>query len=137
MNWAAVVEGALSLRCERILLLGLVLANDLLQAPVPDDRLRRARAIPAVRELAAWVEKRMFRARDDWVSVEKSLFHLRVRERPWDGLRYTLSLALEPNDADWTALRVPAPFTFLYYLFRPVRLAIKYGRLVLRRRGPL
>jgi hypothetical protein len=138
MNWAAVVEEAQSLRCERILLLGLVLAHDLLQAPVPDDRLQRALGIPAVGTLAARAANRMFRAAEDQATgLEKGLFHLRVRERPWDGLRYTLSLALEPTVADWTALRMPAPFSFLYYVSRPVRLAIKYGRLVLGRRRPL
>ena len=137
MNWAAVVEEARSLRCERILLLGLVLAHDLLQAPVPEDVFRRARGVPAARALAARVAKQMFREPDGraW-GLENGLFQLRVRERLGDGLRYTLSLALEPTVADWTALRVPASFSFLYYLSRPARLALKYGRLVLRRRGP-
>jgi hypothetical protein len=41
-----------------------------------------------------------------------------------------------PTVADWTALRVPGSFSFLYYLLRPVRLAGKYGRLAFRRPGP-
>jgi hypothetical protein len=137
MNWAAVAEEARSLRCERILLLGLALAHDLLQAPVPEDLLRRARGVPAVRALAARVAKQMFRWADGraW-GLENGLFQLRVRERPWDGLRYALSLALVPTVADWTALRVPDSFSFLYYLLRPVRLAGKYGRLAFRHPGP-
>ena len=46
MNWPAVVEEARSLRCERILLLGLLLAHDLLQAPVPEDAKHRGWAPP-------------------------------------------------------------------------------------------
>jgi hypothetical protein len=135
LNWAAVADEARSLRCERILLLGPLLAHDLLDAPVPADVLRRARGVPAVRALAARVAKQMFREGDGraW-GLENGLFQLRVRERLWDGLRYTLSLALEPTVADWTAVRVPAPFSFLYHLLRPVRLALKYGRLALDRR---
>ena len=137
MNWAWVVDEARSLRCERILLLGLLLAHDLLEAPVPEDLLRRARSLPVLRALAAQVWGLMFPETGGrlW-GLENGLFQLRVRERPWDGLRYTLSLALTPTVADWTSLRVPASFSFLYYLSRPVRLAMKYGRLVFRGRGP-
>jgi hypothetical protein len=138
MNWAAVVQEARSLRCQRMLLLGLVLAHDLLQAPVPEGLLRRARAVPAVRALAAWVGKQMFRETDGPArALGDGLFHLRARERLWDGLRYTLSLALQPTVADWAALRVPASLSSVYYLSRPVRLAVKYGRLVVRRCVPV
>jgi hypothetical protein len=134
MNWEAVVSEARSLRCQRMLLLGLVLAHDLLQAPVPEDLLGQARAVPAVRALAAWVGKQMFRDTDGPAPAPGgALFHLRARERLWDGLRYTLSLALQPTVADWAPLRVPASFSSFYYLSRPVRLAIKYGRLAVRR----
>jgi hypothetical protein len=137
MNWAAVADEARTLRCERVLLLGLVLAHDLLQAPVPEEVFRRARGVPAARALAARVAEQIFREADGraW-GLENGLFQLRVRERLRDGLRYALSLALGPTVADWTALRVPASLSFLYYLSRPARLALKYGRLALRRRGP-
>jgi hypothetical protein len=52
-------------------------------------------------------------------------FYLRVRERWRDGLRYALSLALTPTEADWAG--VPwASGPALYYLLRPVRLTGKY-----------
>jgi hypothetical protein len=129
LDWPAVGEEARSLRCERILLLGLLLAHDLLQAPVPQDLLRRARSVAAVRALSARLCGRMFRQADGRpAGLDNALLHIRARERLRDGLRYALSLALTPRVTDWTALQVPAPLSFLYRLLRPVRLARKYGR---------
>ncbi len=136
MNWPAVFEEARFLRCERILLLGLLLAHDLLEAPVPQELAARARAAPTVRTLMAQVCRQMFRERDSGTGgLQNAFFQLRVRERLRDGFRYTLSLALTPTVADWTALHVPASLSFVHYLYRPVRLAGKYGRLLLRRPG--
>jgi hypothetical protein len=140
MNWARIVEEARDLRCTRILQLGLVLAHDLLQAPVPVDLLQQAQRPPAIRALAAQARRRMFLQTDSGATrrgaLDDALFHLRVRERLGDGVRYALSLALTPTVADWTRLRVPAPLSFLYHLMRPFRLAGKYARLVLGRGGP-
>ncbi len=43
VDWTAVMKLASETRCERPVLLGLLLANDLLDAPVPEDILERAR----------------------------------------------------------------------------------------------
>jgi hypothetical protein len=134
LDWPRVATEARSLRSERLLWLGLLLAHDWLGAPVPGDLVRRARGSSAVRGLAARVGRQMFREADGGPGgLRDALFQLRARERPGDGLRYALSLALAPTVADWTALRLPAPLSFLYHLVRPARLAGKYGRLLLRR----
>ena len=134
MNWPKVVAEARSLHCERMLLLGLLLAHDLLEAPVPEELVSRARAAPAVPALMSQVQRQLFRERDNapW-GLRNALFHLRARERLRDGLRYALSLALTPTVADWTAVRVPAPLSFVHYGLRPIRLAGKYGRHLLGR----
>jgi hypothetical protein len=130
MSWPEVADVARSVRCERILGLGLLLAHDLLGAPVPEEFVRRARAVPAVRALAARVGRQMFRDEGDRAGgLDNALFQLRARERLRDGLRYALSLALTPTVADWERRRAPASLPFLYHLLRPVRLAAKYGRL--------
>jgi hypothetical protein len=134
MNWPAVVAEARSLRCERILLLGLLLAHDLLQAPVPDDLVGRARSAGPVPALAVQVAGQTFDESDGRLrGLHNALFQFWVRERVRDGLRYTLSLAFTPTVADWTSLRMPASCSLFYYLLRPLRLAGKYGRLVFRR----
>ncbi len=134
MDWPAVVAEARWLRCERVLLLGLLIANNILEAPVPAGLLRRARAVPAVPALAAQVRRALSgQGAGGPRGVRNALFQLRARERLRDGLRYALSLALTPTVADWTAVRVPAPLSFVHYLFRPLRLAGKYGRHLLGR----
>ena len=135
LGWAAVAASARAVRCERIVALGLLLAHDLLQAPVPAGLVGRARSLPAVRALAGRVCRRAFGGSDARPSgLRDALFQLRARERPGDGLRYALSLALAPTVADWTSVRLPGPLAFLYRLVRPARLAAKYGRLALSRR---
>jgi hypothetical protein len=129
MNWQTVRDEARSLRCERILLLGLLLAHELLEAPVPEELVRQARGTPAVVALAAWVCQRMFGEDGGGpAGFRNALFHLRARERLADGLRYALSLALTPTVADWTTVRMPRGLSFVHYLWRPVRLVGKYGR---------
>jgi hypothetical protein len=135
MNWEAVKAEARHLRCVRILLLGLLLAYDLLQAPVPEEMLRQARSVAAVRRLAAQTCRHIFGEDSSGPSgLRSALFHMKSRERLEDGLRYALSLALTPTVADWTHVQAPARFSFLYPLLRPLRLAGKYARLALGRR---
>jgi hypothetical protein len=137
LDWPAVHAEARGLHCERLLLLGLLLAHDVLQAPVPQRLLRRARAAATVRALAAAVIRRL--PHDGGVpalGLRNALFQLRARERLRDGVRYALSLALTPTVADWTAVRAPASLSFVHYLLRPLRLAGKYGQLLWRSRRP-
>jgi hypothetical protein len=137
MDWPAVAAQARLVRCERILGLGLLLAHDLLQGPVPEELVRQARSVAAVRGLAAEVRRRLFRESDGRLEgLHNAIFQLRARERLGDGLRYALSLALTPTVADWTGFPLPAGLSFLYPLLRPARLAGKYGRRLLRRDRP-
>jgi hypothetical protein len=129
LDWPQIQRQARELGVERMLHLGLFLALDLLGAPLPKELYARIQANGVIRALAGWVYQQLgrrdLRAANGWQS---SLFHFRVRERLQDGLRYSLSLALAPTVADWTSLSLPAVCSFLYYLLRPVRLAMKYGR---------
>ena len=62
---------------------------------------------------------------------------LRMRERWPDRVGYCLHLAqdvIPPSQAERTALPLPALLSPLYYLLRPVRLAGKYGPMLLSRR---
>ena len=129
------LERARAVGAVRMLLLGLSLAADLLDAPVPSE-LRRLGAQPAVASLAGHVRKRLFRDTpaapvDQW---EARRFHLRVRERWRDRVRCAVRVTFIPTVGDWTFLRLPHALGFLYYLVRPVRLVFKYGLLLLRPR---
>ena len=136
MDWTRVTEQARVLRIERVLSLGLVLAADLLAAPVPEHIVRKARADPRVASLALEVSRRLFGQDAGPVSGLGSMrFHFRVRERRLDGIRYGISLATVPTPADWVSLRLPAPLFPVYYVLRAMRLAGKYVRMALRSRS--
>ncbi len=135
LSWQTVVARARELHAEYMLDLGLLLAHDLLHADVPDELIRRARAASAVRTLAAQASRHLTgRESDRPEGFRAALFQFRARERWRDGLGYALSLVVEPTFADWVGFRVPGSLSFLYYLWRPVRLVGKYLRRLVRPR---
>ncbi len=54
-------------------------------------------------------------------------------ERWRDRVHFILRLTFTPSLGDWELVRLPAVLSFLYYLIRPVRLAVKFGRLAFNR----
>jgi hypothetical protein len=132
--WEPTRKQARRVRGERMLLVGLALARHLLVAPLPRDAARAIQADPVVSRLAAQVCARFFQAAEPRPGAfTGSLFYLRVREHLRDGLRACLSLAVMPTEADWRALPLSPPFSFLYYLVRPLRLLGKYGQQLWKR----
>jgi hypothetical protein len=134
LAWA--LEQARQLRSERLLLLGLHLGYDLLQAAPPEAVDRQLRADPVARALAAGVWRGLTGGSSPG-AFRGALFHVRVREHLRDGLVYSLSLALQPTVADWEMAALPRAATFLYYGLRPLRLAWKHGRLLFAGLGRL
>lgn len=132
LEW--VVQQARALGSERMLLLGLFLANDLLGAAVPTGVLQRAQADVAVASLADQVYERLFSDRLPQLGdLERSLFHLKARERLEDRLRYCVRLAVTTTPGDWATVRLPSALFPLYYVLRPFRLVATYGPALLKR----
>jgi hypothetical protein len=134
IDWQWVIERARALGSERMLLLGLFLANDLLGAAVPTGVLQRAQADVSVASLAGQVYERLFSDRLPQLGdLERSLFHLKARERLEDRLRYCVRLAVTTTPGDWAAVRLPSALFPLYYMLRPFRLVATYGPALLKR----
>jgi hypothetical protein len=137
MDWNLVMERAAALGSERMLLLGLHLARELLGADIPENASRRIKTDPAVGELAAEVYEGLFQKHEESRGVlEGSLFrsfHYRMHERRRDRFRYTLHTMIDPNVADWERFPLPEWLFPLYYAIRPLRLAGKYGHRLARR----
>src|SRR5207302_7084054 len=113
---------------ERILLLGLRLANELLDAPLHPDLAGRVMADSSLAPLLAQIRADLFNDPGPALSILRSaLFHLRARERWSDRLLYVVRLAASPNVDDWSLVPLPAALSFLYLPLRAVRLAAKYG----------
>jgi hypothetical protein len=128
LDWPSVLRQALETNTERMLLLGLNLARELLDARVPADVSARAAAEPSVARLSAQVVARLF---DGTVHRPAGLFrqigfNLRARRGLAGRLRY-FSFIFTPTDGDLAALTLPANLSFVYYLLRPFRLLLLKG----------
>jgi hypothetical protein len=125
LDWPAVVRRARRSRVERMLYLALRLARGLLGATLPEDLLAATRE-PSTVSLASEVARALFKEGDYAPAgfVRGVGFNLRVRRRLREKAAY-LGYALTPTDGDLTAVSLPAGMSFLYYLLRPLRLALK------------
>lgn len=128
LDWPALLAQLRSYGAERVLLLGVYLAHTLLDAPAPDSVVARAARDPAVPTLAGEVLETLCASPPQERSLLASArFHLRARERRRDRLRSCLLLACSPTLGDWALGPLPRQLSFLYYLIRPLRLAVTYG----------
>jgi hypothetical protein len=125
IDWARILEQARRLGSERMLLVGLFLASDLLGTVLPKEVLQRIEADSVVISLAAQVYGRLFCETDAQAGLfEQSrfcLFHFRVRERLRDRFRYCLRTMMSPTLADLFILPLPPSLSFLYCLLKPIR----------------
>jgi len=141
LDWPRLLAQTQALGSRRMLLLGLLLASSLLDAPLPTLVIEQIQADPAVASLATFVCDRLLhetgdRPRSETKMAERA-YLLRMRERWPDRLGYCLHLARDvvpPSQHERAALRLPPLLSPLYYLMRPFRLAGKYGPLLLQRR---
>jgi hypothetical protein len=124
MDWNRVMERARATKSLRMVSLGLFLAHDLLQAPLPDwvqDQLQSDRR---TLNLASYVKNNLF-VEDERKRVSDDIFLLKTMERIKDRIHYGLHLAITPS-AEERAL-LPDSLTLFWWIIRPVRLLSKYG----------
>jgi hypothetical protein len=134
LHWDRVMAEARRLGSERMVLLALWLAHDMLGAALPGFILRQIEADPEIEVLGASVWEKVFSDEEYRFEVlKRSRFHLQTRERLRDRLRYSFRRATVPTPEDWQKVRLPAPLAKLYPLVRPVRLAVKHGLGLVRR----
>jgi hypothetical protein len=127
-DWDASFRRAESWRAVRMLHLGLALASELLDAPVPKEILARVQrdavATRAASEAIARLLSRPMRTLD---GPGRFRFRRRMVTGAFAGWLYTLRLAAAPAEDDWQMIHLPRPFAPLYLALRPLRLLRKYG----------
>ena len=128
IDWQMVLSDSAALGNQRMLSLGLFLAGELLDAPIPQEVWQTVQADAVVKTIAEQVQQRLFAPERPASGIfDAALLHLRMRERMRDKLRSCLRLATTPRSYDWLLLPLPVWLFSLYYLLRPLRLAGKYG----------
>lgn len=123
IDWDALFARATRASSQRMLCLGLYLANNLLDASLPQQIAARIKADPRVVRLAGEVSQRLFISADPLaITIPESFsFNWAVRNDLRSKLRYC-RLLLQPTDADIETRPLPRPLTFVYYLMRPFAL---------------
>jgi hypothetical protein len=141
IDWRKLQQEASQQGVGRMLGLGLYLARDLLGAELPvevskaiDKDLRGGWVVARI------LSKLFTEPLQSWGGLEKVVFYLRTMDRWQDRVRFCSSFLSQclrtvatPTSKEREFLSLPPPLSFLYYVFRPLRLTVKYLELALRR----
>lgn len=138
--WDEVLRQASSLGARRALLLGVSLAHRLLDAPVPDEILRKARADSRTVSLMEAACAQLFRdapALAHQLGFQFHDFQLCSRERLRDRVGYVAQRFTAPSLDAWENWRLPWPLFRVHCAVRRLRLAAAYGGWLWRGRTPM
>lgn len=115
----------------KMVVLGLLLAQDMLGLQLPKDVEKRLLNYPKLKYIAESIAKKMFAIAEtpgkEMSYREYVVFHYHIMDNRLDWLRYCLKSLYNPTHSDWLWLQLPASLSIVYYLLRPLRLARKYG----------
>jgi len=118
LSWSTVLSAAARAGTTRQLLVGLRVAENLLEAPIPPTLPQDG----AVEPLVQLVRARILAGRSIRTpELELIPFCLRTFESRRHRVRYLLG-HLAPSWAEYRALTLPPSLYWFYYLFRPLRL---------------
>ena len=122
-NWTTLLERAANADNERMFLLGLFLAEKLLDAPLPDEVKQRCDSDERLNLLAGNIVQHLFSGTTHVPATSREIFkyNIGVRKTLSSRARYLVHM-LRPTDGDLGARSLPASLSFAYYLIRPFRL---------------
>jgi len=132
LGWPAVMAEAKQRGCQRLIKIGLLLAHQLLSAPLSESVCRWIESDRTAQRLAHQLQTDLFASHPVEVGeVQRSFFHIRTRERLPDKLKTLIGLLnhsgwLTPTPNDYNAFPLPHYLSFLYYVIRPLRVIKKY-----------
>lgn len=127
LDWDVAWSRARAMKCERVLLHGLLLAQDLTGAQIPQAIEQLARADAGSCALAASIGRIL--AEPLGRSTNKFDLHryfLKLQNRPADQFRHLLRLVFAPTVIDWEFWPLPSVLMFLYPLVRLIRLIAEH-----------
>lgn len=122
IEWEAVLHRADQIGARRMLGLSFLLAERLLEYPVPAPIEPIARADRGLGVLVRQVSASLASVSAPSVR-DTTLFRFRMGDRRLQRWRYLWDVAMRPTQAELNTLRLPALLAGLYWLYRPLRLA--------------
>lgn len=127
-DWAAIAGRARALGCARRVGVGLALARDVLDAPLPPEAADLV-ALDGVQPLARRFARNLAALEpSEPGSWEALRLNLALHERTGRRARLVLDAVFLPTMADWQRWRLPRALFFAYPALRLTRLAAKYAR---------
>lgn len=128
LNWDWIFSHAGQLGSRPMLDSGLLLAHQLLQAPLPPGLAEQLAAQPQLADLTRQVQQHLFR---DSLPPAGQFFipkiYLQTMDRWQDRLWFWLDVLTTPTRAEWQIVVLPPALAFLYYPLRSLRLLYKYS----------
>ena len=125
--WEKLLAEARARNLERVSLLGLLLAKNLLGAAVPDWIAERvARDEPLTRLLEQTVQQMLAAPVVSNRLKRQFSYFFKLQDGRRAQLLYLLRVVVAPNVGDWQFLPLPKQLLFLYALLRPFRLLKKH-----------
>lgn len=123
LDWSSLLDRADNSSSDRMFLLGLFLAERLLNAPLPEEIKQRCLNDKQLESLAANVVEHLFNGPTHVPATSREIFeyNLAVRKTAGARARYLVHM-FRPTDGDLGARSFPRGFSFGYYLMRPFRL---------------
>jgi Uncharacterised nucleotidyltransferase len=139
LDWQALRLRARDARAERMLLLALALAEDVIQVEIPSEFAAAIRDDDVVQTIAAAVARKLFEDKEDKNDAEPNgsrwLALLQLADSRWDGIRSAARFALGSGPREWQAVRLPDSLFAFYPLLRIAGLLRNAPSLFFRGRG--
>ncbi|MDY0039055.1 MAG: nucleotidyltransferase family protein [Desulforhabdus sp.] len=144
LDWEMVIEQASTAKCERILFHGVLLAHDLLDAPLSRELIALGKRDPKVDLLTA--QKKRWLTSNSYPYASKKLqiflYHFRTLKCNKGKIQYFLNQfsyflpyvprAIRYTEMEEYRLSLPRSLFFLYYLIRLLKLSTKYSMILLK-----
>jgi hypothetical protein len=135
LDWNGLVKLATKTGGRRILFLGLSLAHELLNVPVPDQILHRMHKDTVIRGAVQTIRHRLFEITEPPPgTLETCLFYFSVRERLQDKARLIFRTFSRPIPGQWDQLGLDSSCARLRNVMQHVRVGYSYGLGLARQR---
>ncbi len=128
LAWDETFARAEELRVGRMLRLALWVARHFLDAPLPDEVLRKVEADPVVRDMGEGIWSRFsLEGSAQLPALPRFWFRVRSGKTFWQGLRYASRIATVPTNVDRADASLSGRFSGAYAVLRPLLLLRRYG----------
>jgi Uncharacterised nucleotidyltransferase len=127
VNWDVVFETATALNAERMLLLALSLASDLLDTRLPVPVFEKIQNDRTVLSLTEQVERKLLAPRPaKWNLAQRAWFRSRLVPGNIQGIGYVARLAAQPAEDEWTAAHGSVWSATMQAIARPFRMSKRH-----------